>query len=85
MELIPAGLVQYLPWLPIKKFALLRATDNILTSIASKLVKSKTEAYEQGLESGKDLMSLLVRANADQDSKSKLSEQEVRAEIAYVA
>ena len=40
--------------------------------------------YTKGLEEGKDL-SLLVRANEREDPKRKLSDVEVRAEIAYVS
>lgn len=85
MDRIPTGLFQYLPYLPLKKFVVLRAVDKEVTSIAKELITTKMAAYEQGLEGGKDLMSLLIRANANEDARSKLSEEEVKAEIAYVA
>lgn len=37
-----------------------------------------------GLEDEKDLMSILVRANAKEVAKKRLSDEEVRSEIAYV-
>lgn len=85
MEWIPVGLIQYLPYLPIKKFSQLRSAAKEMTSLAATLVKSKTDAYEQGLEGGKDLMSLLIKANAQAEAKAKLSDSEVRSAIAYVS
>ena len=37
-----------------------------------------------GLEGGKDLMSLLLRANAKEDKQQRMSDEEVNAEIMWV-
>lgn len=77
-------MIPYLPRLPIKKFSQLGIAARKLSSLADKLVHAKSEAHAEGLESGKDLISLLVRANAKEAAKTKLSDEEVRSEIAYV-
>lgn len=75
-------MIPYLAYLPIKKFSQLRKAAIKLKAVADHLIKIKTDDYLKGLEGGKDLMTLLVRANANEEKAAQLSEVEVRAEIA---
>lgn len=68
-------------YLPVKKFASIRTTRETIESIADRLVKQKTDTYLRGLEGSKDLISLLVRANAVEEEKGKMSVAEVNASI----
>lgn len=77
-------MIPLLPYLPIKKFSELGACRKKLAAIADRLVQAKAEAHLKGLEGGRDLMSLLMKGNAKEQASARLSETEVRSEIAYV-
>jgi cytochrome P450 len=79
MERLPSRLI---PYLPIMKFFRLRVAGRKLANMAEKIVQDKVDALAKGLEGGKDLMSLLVRANANQKPSERLSDREVISEIA---
>jgi len=53
-------------------------------ALADKVVKEKVHTYQQGLEGAKDLMTLLVRANAMATKENRLSDDEVNSEIMCV-
>jgi cytochrome P450 len=77
-------MVYFLTHLPIKKFANIHALHDIAMTLADKMVKEKLYTYKHGLEGTKDLMSLLVRANAVEKEDNKLSDAEVNSEIMCV-
>jgi cytochrome P450 len=52
--------------------------------MADKMVQEKMDALRKGLEGEKDLLSLLVRANANEKPSQRLSDLEVNSEIACV-
>jgi len=82
MEWLPVFLIPILPYLPVKRFVQMRSCHDRMNAISRKLIAAKTEAHLQGLEGGKDLISLLMRGNAKEEASWKLSDAEVTAEIA---
>jgi len=82
LEWLPSGLIFCLSRLPITKISHLVANGRRLAKMADQMVQEKTDAYVKGLEGGKDLMSLLVRANANEKPSTRLSDREVISEIA---
>lgn len=57
-----------------------RECEELTLKIARELVENKAEALEQG-KGSKDIFSLLVKANMTEDAKSRLSEEEMYAEM----
>jgi cytochrome P450 len=70
-----------MPRLPTKQYKSIRQIRNTMASIAAEVMAEKRAAMEKGLEGGKDLMSLLLRANAKEDKNGRMSDEEVNAEI----
>ncbi|KAJ8585426.1 cytochrome P450 [Rhizopogon salebrosus TDB-379] len=62
------------------RLARLRETGRIVGSVAKQMVKDKAEMLMQG-EGSRDVFSLLVKANMDADAKSKLTEEELLAQM----
>ena len=83
-ECLPSRMLELLSYLPIKKFSQMRKTRNTIAATSERLVRQKADAHMRGLEGEKDLLSLLVRANAVEEPRWKLSDSEVKAEIASV-
>ncbi|KAL0955433.1 hypothetical protein HGRIS_001678 [Hohenbuehelia grisea] len=57
-----------------------RATERVANRVAKELVDAKSEAHLQG-KGAKDIMSLLVRANASEDPRTQLSNAELYAQM----
>jgi hypothetical protein len=73
-----------IPYLPTKQNKSIRRTRDTIAAAAAEVMAEKRTAMEKGLEGGKDLMSLLLRANAKEDKSGRLSDVEVNAEIMWV-
>ena len=84
MERFPEGVNKILPYLPTKKYKYLKQSRDTIAAVAAEVMTEKRAIMKKGLEGGKDLMSLLLRANAGEDEKGRLSEEEVNAEIGWV-
>ncbi|KAF8633415.1 hypothetical protein AX17_004586 [Amanita inopinata Kibby_2008] len=65
---------------PSPKLYHARHTEKIATSIAKMLVTSKTNALLQG-QGKRDILSLLVKANASENATTRLSEEELVAQM----
>ena len=81
---LPFWMLELVAYLPIKKLSQMRKTRSTIATISERLVQRKVDTYTRGLEGEKDLLSLLVRANAVEEPRWKLSDSEVNAEIASV-
>jgi len=84
IEYLPAWMVYCLFRLPIKKFTLMFHLRDMVSSFADQLVKEKLHTYQQGLQGSKDLMTLLVRANAMEKQVNRLTDAEVNSEIVTI-
>jgi len=70
--------------IPTKKYKYLKQARTTIDAVAAEIMAAKRAGMMKGLEGGKDLMSLLLRANAKEDEKWKLSDEEIVAEIRWV-
>jgi hypothetical protein len=82
LELLPPKLASFLLRLPFKRLAIMHTAGKHLSGVAERIVGDKTDTLMKGLDGGKDLMSILMRANANEKESAKLSENEVISEIA---
>lgn len=73
-----------MPYLPIKKLKYIRQTRDLITSVAGEVMAEKQDDMRKGLEGGRDLMSLLLHANASEDEHRRMSDDEINAGITYV-
>ena len=71
-----------MPYLPNEKSRSIRRTRDTLASVAEKVMTEKRDDMSKGLSGGKDLMSLLLRANAGESKQQRMSDEEVDASIA---
>ncbi|KAF8507406.1 cytochrome P450 [Gautieria morchelliformis] len=78
---IPLWVVSAMQLLPTKQLRRLRRYTKVAHRVAKGIVQTQTESYSSGKEGGKDVMSILIRANLSEDPKSKLSETEVMAQL----
>jgi len=80
-ELLPSAFISLLFRLPSTRLGQLRVVGKNLVNIVEQIVGDKTDSLVKGLEGGKDLMSLLIRANAKEKQSNKLSDIELMSEI----
>ncbi|KZT27170.1 cytochrome P450 [Neolentinus lepideus HHB14362 ss-1] len=84
IDWLPSWLVEKLMTvLPNKRYKKIRYTSDVSTRVAKQLVREKRNAVGLGKEN-KDVMSLLVRANASTDPKAQLSDEELYAEMRII-
>jgi cytochrome P450 len=81
IERTPPWVISNYVRLPLKKFKYLRILRDTSSKIAGRIIQEKLSAFQQGLEGSKDLMTLLVRANAEEKRENKLSDAEVNSEV----
>ncbi|TFK44964.1 cytochrome P450 [Crucibulum laeve] len=81
LQYIPINLISsLLQYFPSPRLERVRQTAQLATKIAKSLVDSKAEAAMQG-KGNRDVMSLLVQANASENVKAQLNEEEVLAQM----
>ena len=73
-----------MPYLPNEKSRSIRRTRDTIASVAAEVMIEKRNDMSKGLSGGKDLMSLLLRANAGESKQQRMSDDEVNAVIVYV-
>ncbi|KAJ3011042.1 hypothetical protein NUW54_g2300 [Trametes sanguinea] len=77
---VPTEFVKYIP---TKEHIRFRRTLNIINNFARELIAQRTAAALAGKnENKKDILSILVRANASEDPKSRLSDEEMISQVA---
>ncbi|KAJ8584424.1 cytochrome P450 [Rhizopogon salebrosus TDB-379] len=78
---IPTRILEYLgETTKNPRITRLRETGKIATSVAKEMAKDKAEMLMQG-KGSRDVFSLLIKANMDADAKSKLTEEEMYAQM----
>ncbi|KDQ51422.1 hypothetical protein JAAARDRAFT_41090 [Jaapia argillacea MUCL 33604] len=84
MHLLPCRLIRYLlDNIPVSALGRLRSSRGVIDKVAKELVDRKKVEMSMG-GSGKDVMSLLVRANASENASSKLSDEEMFAQMSTI-
>ena len=76
---IPDPLLRYVRYLPLREYRRQRTFSDYSQSFSRDLVKQSMEKYD-----GKDMMSVLLRANGSEDSKDKMTNDEVIYQISCV-
>jgi cytochrome P450 len=74
-------ITEMMPRLPTKKYKYIRQTHEIITAVAAEVMAEKQNDMRNGLEGSKDLMSLLLRANAKENKQQRMSDEEINAGI----
>jgi cytochrome P450 len=67
--------------LPTKKFKYIRQTHDTITAIAAEVMTEKQNEMRKGLDGGKDLLSILLRANAEEAKHRRMSDEEITAGV----
>lgn len=80
-EYIPEKIAELMSHLPTKKYKYIKQTRETITAIAAEAVADKRSDMKKGLEGGKDLLSLLLRANSKEDPQRRMSDEEINAGV----
>ncbi|KAF8483105.1 cytochrome P450 [Gautieria morchelliformis] len=80
-EFIPFQLVKRLEMLPTKQLSRLGEYMKVARSVAKNIVDTQTQSLSIGKDGGKDIMSILIRANMSEDSRTKMGEGEIIAQL----
>ncbi|KAF7790145.1 hypothetical protein EIP86_001097 [Pleurotus ostreatoroseus] len=78
----PAAVLDLVQYIPTREYTHFRRTRGIIEGVAQELVDAKKSALLSGDPKSKDIMSILVKANASEDPKSRLSDEEMIAQMA---
>ncbi|KAJ8474242.1 hypothetical protein ONZ51_g7351 [Trametes cubensis] len=80
---IPMPILKYVQYIPTKEHVRFRQTLKVINNFARGLIEEKTEAVLAGKnENKKDIMSILVNANASENPKSRLTDEEMISQVA---
>ncbi|KAJ7187843.1 cytochrome P450 [Mycena filopes] len=81
LELVPVPLLHaFMMYAPTKGLRNSRRVERVATAVAKRLVEEKSEALMAG-KGKRDIMSLLVKANASANPRSNLSAEELYAQM----
>jgi cytochrome P450 len=80
-EHLPRWIIDMLPRIPVGRYKYIKQTRDLLGTVAAEVTAEKRAVVKEGPEDSKDLMSLLLRANAKEDENGRMSDEEVEAEI----
>jgi hypothetical protein len=75
---IPESLLHYVRYLPLREYHRFRTFLDFSEDFSRDIVKESTEKRD-----GKDMISVLLRANASENSTNKLTDDELISEITY--
>ena len=82
-ERLPEKILGAVANLMTEKFKYIRQARNTIDSVAAEVMAEWRAGAMNGSGDGRDLMSLLLRANAGEDEKLRLSDEELIAEIRW--
>jgi len=78
---VPIWMSRRLQSLPKKDLNRLNKHKKLARGVAKDLVDKEMEAHMGGKEGGKDVMSIFIKANASEDPKRRLNEDEILSQI----
>ncbi|EIM80594.1 cytochrome P450 [Stereum hirsutum FP-91666 SS1] len=81
--LIPPRILDLMPYLPSDGLAFLRKNLEMSNEIARKLIASKVAALEEG-NIGRDVLSLVVKANTTENGKLRLTDEELVPQLSTI-
>ncbi|OCH89199.1 PAH-inducible cytochrome P450 monooxygenase PC-PAH 1 [Obba rivulosa] len=82
-KFIPPRILRFVEYLPTRESIRFRRTLRVVSRLSAKLIAEKTEACLAGkAENKRDIMSILVKANASEDPRTRLSNTEMTSQMA---
>ncbi|RPD64885.1 cytochrome P450 [Lentinus tigrinus ALCF2SS1-7] len=79
---LPDWVINILMNAPTRELKRVRSTSRLFREVAGNLLREKgSEAKEKAEEGYKDVLSILVRANASEEPRSRLSDKEMKAQM----
>ncbi|KAI6007546.1 cytochrome P450 [Pisolithus orientalis] len=84
IKYIPTSILEYwVKYAPVPRATRLREAKKVTTATAATMVTEKAESLLQG-KGGRDIFSLLVKANMDAEAKNKLSDEELYSQMRVI-
>ncbi|GJE88905.1 cytochrome P450 [Phanerochaete sordida] len=81
-KFLPDWLLRYVRFIPTREYTRFRHTLNVINKVSKSLIDQKAADLLAGDKTSKDVMSVLVRANASEDPRARLSEEEMVSQMA---
>ncbi|EMD35307.1 hypothetical protein CERSUDRAFT_116112 [Gelatoporia subvermispora B] len=82
-KFIPDNILRFVEYLPTRENTRFRRTLKVVSRLSAGLIAEKTEACLSGKDENKrDIMSILVKANASEDPRTRLSDKEMISQMA---
>ncbi|GJJ15839.1 hypothetical protein Clacol_010117 [Clathrus columnatus] len=78
---LPFWMVKLIQKLPAGKLKRFHAYRKVARQVARDMIKVQTEHYLYGNEGGKDMLSILIRANLSGDPSVKISDNEIESQL----
>ncbi|KIP07386.1 hypothetical protein PHLGIDRAFT_19184 [Phlebiopsis gigantea 11061_1 CR5-6] len=79
---LPRSLLDHVRHLPTRKYARFERTLRVMNKVSKQLIEQKSEMLLHGDKTTKDVMSVLVRANASENPKTRLTDEEMVSQMA---
>ncbi|KAJ3559576.1 hypothetical protein NM688_g255 [Phlebia brevispora] len=79
---IPEPILEFVRFIPTREYSRFRKTLDTIEDVSRGLVENKKSALLAGDPKSKDIMSILVKANASEDPNARLSDEEMIAQMA---
>ncbi|PSS30876.1 hypothetical protein PHLCEN_2v2603 [Hermanssonia centrifuga] len=81
---MPSTVLEYIAYIPTREYLRFRGAMQVIGRVSKQLVDEKTKSYSAGDDTRKDAMSVLVRANISENPKTRISEDEMVAQMAVL-
>ncbi|KAI0721330.1 cytochrome P450 [Cerioporus squamosus] len=79
---LPDWVLEILKYTPTRELKRVHSTSRLFREVAGNLLREKgSEVKERAEEGYKDVLSILVKANASEEPRSRLSDQEMKAQM----
>ncbi|KAF8582153.1 cytochrome P450 [Ramaria rubella] len=78
---VPLWLVPIIQKLPTRRLRRLNKYMQVSRGVAKSIVDQQIQSHAAGKEGGKDVMSILIRANLSENPKTKLDEDEILSQL----
>lgn len=78
---LPFWMVKLLQKIPAGKMKRFHSYRQVARGVAQNMIRLQTEQYNNGNEGGKDMLSILIRANLSEDPSVKISNNEIESQL----
>ncbi|KAI0674750.1 PAH-inducible cytochrome P450 monooxygenase PC-PAH 4 [Trametes maxima] len=81
-DYLPLPILKLFKYIPVAPFTRLRRLNNVFTAYGKQILREKVPEFDaEKSAKNKDIMSILIKANASSDEKMRLSDEELLAEM----